>query len=395
MGTVVRLACHLRRRVTVCSWTRSVPVRHVKRQQDQSKLFCDISPSSSQLCHRADFERVMEIYAWSGEDRRCFVVHEHLLRPLSRLVREYRPGKQEDHLKWQCDVEGHHMVPQTVLLFLQWLYHNSLGSANFANGRNLNIRDIKDRRLRVKVMRIRVNFPQYSVAACKAALEKKQFNHSHALEYLASTVVQDNRCGFSQLLDLYMFANIYEITIFKNVIIDHLIEEASQHNVPPNWSKKIYSRTKPGDQLRRLWVDFYIWRVDDEQLDMEQREDLLDSAFVKDLLRAQARELRGNKASEVAPFDEDSSAYHVRDEVTGQCCCRTQFEGDKYEHRGELHQEQLDMQNAQAKVEELEYKNSELREALRAQKDQDNRMSPQKRNSDYLPDGTKPSWARR
>ncbi len=155
------------------------------------------------------------------------------------------------------------------------------------------------------------------MAACKAALEKTRFNHDEALDYLASTIIQDNVCGFSHLLDLYIFADTYDIIVFKNVIIDYLIEEASHHNVPLGWLKKIYRHTKSGDQLWRLWVDFYIWRVDDEHLDIGQREDLLESTFLKDLVRAQARQLREKKVSETAPFDEDLTAYHVRDEATG------------------------------------------------------------------------------
>lgn len=337
----------------------------------------------------------MEIYAWSGDDCRCFIVHEHLLLPLSRLVRRYRPGNQEDRLKWQCDIDGHRMGSQTIRFFLHWLYHNSLGSANSANVRDLNTEGIEDHQLHTKIQRMQETSPQYSVALCKAALEKRRFNHNDALAYLASTVVQDDVCGFSHLLDLYMFANTYDITIFKNVIIDHLIEEASHHDIPSGCSKKIYSHTKSGDQLRDLWVDFYIWRVGDLQLEVEQRDDSLDSTFLKDLVRAQARELRENKVSQTALFDEDSTAYHVRDEETGQCCCRTHFEGDAYEHRGEFLQEQLDMQSAQAKVEELERKNSELRKTLKAQKEQGNRMSSQKRASDFLPDGTRLSSTRR
>ena len=337
----------------------------------------------------------MEIHPRSVYGPVRFIVHEHLLRPLSRLVQEYRPGKQEDRLKWECGIDGHYMDPQTIRFFLHWLYHNSLGPAESANGRGLNTEDIEDHQLRTKIQRMQEASPQYSVAACKAALEKKRFNHNDALEYLANTIDQENVCGFSHLLDLYLFANTYDIIVFKNVIIDHLIEEASHHVVPLGWSKKIYKHTKSEDQLRRLWVDFYVWRVDDGSLDVEQRVDTLDSAFLKDLVRAQARELREKKASETAPFDKDSTAYHVRDEATGQCCCRTQFEGDIYEHRGEFLQEQLEMQNAQARIVELEHKISELRKTLRAQKDQGNRMSSQRRASDFLPDGTKPSSSRR
>ena len=337
----------------------------------------------------------MEIHAWSGDDCHCFIVHEHLLRPLSRLVRGNRPGNQEDRLKWDWDIDGHRMGPQTIRFFLHWLYHNSLGSANPAARRDLVYEGIEDHELRTKIQLMQETSPQYSVAACKAALEKKRFNHNDALEYLAGTLVQDNVCGFSHLLDLYMFANAYDIIIFKNVIIDHLIEEALHHDVPPGWSKKIYSHTKSGDQLRRLWVDFYIWRVGDEQLDVEQHDDSLDSTFLKDLVRAQARELRENKVSGTAPFDGDPTVYHVRDEATGQCCCRTQFEGDTYEHRVDFLLEQLEMQDAHTKVTELERKVSELRKTLKAQKDQGNRMSSQKRGSDFLPDGTRASSTRR
>lgn len=345
----------------------------------------------SQLWYRAEFVQIMKIQAPPEYDCDGFFVHEHLLRPLSRLIREFRPKYQRQRLKWDClnNWLPIPIGPQTIQFFIHWLYHNSLVSTKSANRQDLNTEDIDDHQLRTKTQRMQEICPQYSVAACQAALEKKRFNHNDAPEYLAHTIVQDTVCGFSQLLDLYIFASNYEIIIFKNVIIDHLIEEASYHDVPPGWSTKIYQHTKSGDQLRRLWVDFYVWRVNDEQLDVEQREDSLDSTFLKDLVRAQARELHDKKVSEDAPFDKDSTAYHVRDEATGQYCCRTQFEGDKYQHRGEFLREQLEMQNAHAKVEELERKNSELRKALRAQNDQGTRMSSQKRGSEVLPGGTR------
>ena len=334
----------------------------------------------------------MEIHAPSGDNCAFFLVHEHLLHPLSRLVRERSPRHQEDRLKWQCTINGHRMGPHTIKFFIHWLYHNSLGPADSANPGDLHTEDIEDHQLRSKIHRIQETCPQYSVAACKAALEKKRFNHNDALEYLASNIVQDNVCGLPQLLDLYIFANTYDIIVFKNVIIDHLIEEIRNNDVPPGWSKKIYSHTKSGDQLRRLWVDFYIWRVGERQLDVEQHEDSLDSTFLKDLVRAQARELRDNRIIENPPFFGGATIYHVRDESTGQCCCRTQFEGDKYKHREEFFEEQNRMQNAQTRVEELEYECSELSmalsEALRAHKNQGNRMGSQKRGSNVLPDGT-------
>ena len=114
--------------------------------------------------------------------------------------------------------------------------------------------------------------------------------------------------------------------------------------------------TKSGDQLRRLWIDSHDWRVDDTQIDLEQRYDLLDFTLLKDLVTAQVRQLREKKVSETALLDEDSTAYHVRDEATGQCCCRPQFQGDSYEHRGELLLRQLRMQNAQAELKELKRK---------------------------------------
>lgn len=337
----------------------------------------------------------MEIHTSFRDEFVRFILHEDLLRPLSRPVQEYRPANQEDSLKWNCLINSYPIVPQTIQFFLHWLYYNSLGLPNSANFRDLNIEAIEDHQVRTKIRRMQETSPQYSVAACNEALEKKQFNHNDALEYLACTVIQDHACGFSHLLDLYMFANTYEIIVFKNVIIDHMIEQASHRDIPPDRSKIIYANTKSGDQLRRLWVDFYVWRVDDEQLDVEQREDSLDSTFLKDLVRAQARELRNNNVSETAPFDEDSTAYHVRDEATGQCCCRVQFEGDKYNHRGQFLQEQVEMREAQATIKELRCKNSELRKTLRAQKDEDSRLSSQKRGSELLPNATKLNSSRR
>ena len=90
----------------------------------------------------------MEIHAWSVDGPVCFIVHEHLLRPLSRLVKNYRPGNQEDRLIWESDVDRHFIGPQTIRSFLHWLYYNSLGSVNSAGGRDLNADGIEDHQLR-------------------------------------------------------------------------------------------------------------------------------------------------------------------------------------------------------------------------------------------------------
>ncbi len=93
----------------------------------------------------------MEIHAWSGDGHVCFIVHEHLLRPLSLDVRGYRRGNEEDRLKWQCDIDGHRIGAQTIRFFLHWLYHNSLGSANLASSRDINTEGIEDHQLRIKI----------------------------------------------------------------------------------------------------------------------------------------------------------------------------------------------------------------------------------------------------
>ena len=89
---------------------------------------------------------------------------------------------------------------------------------------------------------------------------------------------------YPQLLELYFLAVSWGITILQNVMIDSLISKVilEKKQVPSGWCKKIYHATSPGDQLRRLWVDFYAWDMNKDSFVDEKIEDL-DPCFLKDL----------------------------------------------------------------------------------------------------------------
>lgn len=166
---------------------------------------------------------------------------------------------------------------------------------------------------------------------------------------------------YSELLDLYFLAEDYRIELLKNVVIDRLIYRcASFYPVPPGMSNEIYLYTREKDQLRRLWVDFYVWDVEETIVRAELKSDDIHPGFVRDLAARQLKLLRNNEPiyNQWPPYDRNPTAYHKVDYGTGVCCCRTQFEGNKYRHRHDYVREETSMGNtlaeAKRKVKDLE-----------------------------------------
>ena len=100
-------------------------------------------------------------------------------------------------------------------------------------------------------------------------------------------------------------------------------------------SRKNCGHTRPKDQLRRLWVDFYIQDVDEESIEAELKSGDLSPRFIKDLAALQMQMLRWEETvcSQPPPYRKDPTAYHRPDRITGVCCCRAQFEGTEHKHR--------------------------------------------------------------
>ena len=119
---------------------------------------------------------------------------------------------------------------------------------------------IKDQRSKIKDQRskikgIRKVFPQFSIGACKDALEKKRCQLDDALQLLAHQEVlptqqeriQLDNSDISHLLDLYFLAADWDIPVLINVVIDHLIDASFNHEISLNRSKDIYRHTEEGD----------------------------------------------------------------------------------------------------------------------------------------------------
>jgi len=91
----------------------------------------------------------------------------------------------------------------------------------------------------------------------------------------------------------------FGIVVLKNVVIDRHIDQCTILPIPLGMSRGIYRHTKAKDPLRRLWVIFYIWEVDEDSFQAELKSRELSPRFVRDLAAAQMELLRW-----------DDSIYH-------------------------------------------------------------------------------------
>ena len=87
-------------------------------------------------------------------------------------------------------------------------------------------------------------------------------------------------CG--ELIDLYILADKWDMTILKNVVIDETIALFDDNDwvrgdeFPSGLLRKLYQHTSPGDQFRELWVDLYLWEVNDDLYEHDLRSTVLD-----------------------------------------------------------------------------------------------------------------------
>ena len=239
-----------------------------------------------------------------------YTCHEHELLLISGFVQEYRKTHQDELITLRPREKVPDISATTINQFIHWLYNN-----------------------------------------CFTTAEGIDFH-------------------FNDLLNMYFFANAYAITVLKNVVIDHLIDKCRSSRINSEQTQRIYKHTQENDQLRRLWVDFYIWEVPESQLNRERKSKALDSFFLEDLTLARMqriRKLHKTLISATPPYERLKSAYHKRDEYTGICCRRKQFEGEGYYHRDDYHQETASLKN------KLERLHSKL-EALKRQESEKSRL---------------------
>lgn len=163
----------------------------------------------------------------------------------------------------------------------------------------------------------------------------------HWLYHNRFTDIGERECGFRQLLELYYLGEAYAMTVLKNVVLDFLIDRSAKYNIPLGCTKRMYSFTTSNEQLRRLWVDFYVWEVPRYRFLAEMRSSELHRLFVQDLALAQMDKLRAMQTEltqdkplpMIAPYLKAPSAYHMRDPISDTCCRRERYEGEGYFHR--------------------------------------------------------------
>jgi len=74
----------------------------------------------------------------------------------------------------------------------------------------------------------------------------------------------------------------------ENVVIDRLISKAAEFHIPSGCTKKIYKNTNDSDQLRRLWLAFYVYgEIPGARLQAELQDGRVHPQFLKDLAVAQ------------------------------------------------------------------------------------------------------------
>ena len=149
-----------------------------------------------------------------------------------------------------------------------------------------------------------------------------------------------SRCG--ELINLYVLARRWDMTILKNVVIDSIIgcfddlEWLDDDGFPTHYLETVYKYTAPGDPFRRLWVDLYLFNGDDSYRTY-LGSDTINVDLLKDLSIAQFDFIRDGRqlGFEDPPYREDSSTYHQRDHEIHVCCCRKDFGEVGHEHRSE------------------------------------------------------------
>lgn len=233
-----------------------------------------------------EYEKVIRIVTGRGDQTTTFIVHQHLVNTLTAVL-GFCGNMTAEGVVLTSNDYCLGIEPQTWHYFVHWVYTNEFTSR------------------------------------AKGTLK------------------------FPELLDLYFLAVEFSIVVLKNVVIDHLIDEWSYSSVLSGMSRKIYKNTKPKDPLRQLWVDFYLWDMPEDRFQVELKSNDLSPRFIKDLAAAQMKLLRTQETicDRPPPYEKDRAAYHRRDLITGACCCRAQFEGNRHLHRCDYIKEKTGLEN--------------------------------------------------
>ncbi len=142
-------------------------------------------------------------------------------------------------------------------------------------------------------------------------------------------------CSFGDLLQLHFPPNT-TASLSSNVVIDHLISKAAEFHIPSGCTKKIYENTNDSDQLRGLWLDFYVYcEIPRARFQAELQDGRLHSQFLKDLAMAQmARIAKTNGMDrEMPPYETKETSDHKG--FGALCCYREGFKRVSYPYRGD------------------------------------------------------------
>ncbi|KAI9848145.1 MAG: hypothetical protein M1830_007303 [Pleopsidium flavum] len=84
------------------------------------------------------------------------------------------------------------------------------------------------------------------------------------------------------------------VPVLKNVVLDNLASEflVQEKPIPTSFTQRIYHETPERSPLRRLWVDFYAWKLNPMEFEKEEAAGKVDNRFLRDLARVQMRMIR-------------------------------------------------------------------------------------------------------
>jgi hypothetical protein len=143
-------------------------------------------------------------------------------------------------------------------------------------------------------------------------------------------------CAALEIFCSYISRPTRPVTIVKNLVIDHLISKAAEFHIPSGCTKKIHKNTNDSDQLRGLWLDFYVCgEIPGAQFQAELQDGRVHSQFLKDLAVAQmARIAKTNGMDrEMPPYETKETSYHKG--FGALCFYREGFKRVSYPYRGD------------------------------------------------------------
>ncbi|KAI9875420.1 MAG: hypothetical protein M1830_008481 [Pleopsidium flavum] len=100
--------------------------------------------------------------------------------------------------------------------------------------------------------------------------------------------------SYPQLIELYILGEKLHVPVLKNVVLDSLASEClvQEKPIPTSFTQHIYHETPKRSPLRRLWVDFYAWKLNPMEFENEEAAGKVDNRFLRDLAGVQMRMIR-------------------------------------------------------------------------------------------------------